>query len=187
MDTATPPPPPAEPIATLTDPTTFRSILLPSAVIPEAGTITTGVYDVVGLSAGYSVTDFLMVLAGGQIPIPSRWFGAEGFSASVSGAWSIGAKAAYEIDTNLLIGGGYQYGQSYYDQDFSEQLDSKITFNALWATGGYGDDDSRLNAYLGYAFKRHQTAFEGNFDADAFITLRPGIRLSRGAPLEDLW
>ena len=169
VDTTTPPPPPAPEIAALTDPTTFRSILLPSAVIPEAGTITTGVYDFVGLSAGYSVTDFLMILGGGQIPIPNRWFGRTGYSESVAGAWSLGAKAAYEIDTNLLIGGGYQYGQSYYDQDFSEQLDSKITFNALWMSGGYGNDDSRLNAYLGYAFKHHQTAFEGTFDADAFI------------------
>jgi len=160
---------PPAPVAVLTDPTTFRSILLPSAVIPEAGTLTTGVYDVVGLSLGYAVTDYLMILGGGQIPIPNRWFGSTGYNASVAGAWSLGAKGAYAIDTNLLIGGGYQFGQSYYDQDFSEQLDSKITFNALWLSGGYGNDDSRLNAYLGYAFKRHETAFEGTFDADAFI------------------
>ena len=152
----------------ITDPTTFRSIMLPTAVIPEEGTITTGVYDVVGLAATYSVTDFLAVQAGGVIPIPTRWFGVDS-NATVSGVWSLGARVGFEVAEDVIVGGGYQTGQSYYDLDRTEGLDSKITFHGLWATGGYGDDDSRLNAYLGYALKDHNTIDQGSFSADAFI------------------
>lgn len=160
---------PAVVVAPLTDPTTFRSIMLPTAVVPKQGTITTGVYDVIGLSGGYSVTDNIMVLVGGAVPIPNRWFGATGYDASWSAAWSIGGKYGTHLADDIVVGGGYQFGQSYYDQDYSTQLESKITFNALWATAGYGDDDSRLNAYLGYAFKHHVTYLEGTFQADAYI------------------
>lgn len=164
----------------LTDPTTFRSIMLPTAVVPKKGTITTGVYDVIGLSGGYSITDNVMLLAGGAVPIPNRWFGATGYDASWSAAWSIGGKVGYEVADHLLVGGGYQFGQSFYDQDYSSELESKITFNALWATAGYGDDDSRLNAYLGYAFKHHVTFLEGTFQADAYIVgMAYDYRISR--------
>lgn len=156
--------------AALSDPTTFRTIMLPSAVIPQAGTITTGAYDVVGLQAGASVHDNVMILAGGLIPVPSRWFGATGYDASMQYAYSLGVKVGAPIGEDVVVGGGYQFGQSTYDQDFSvDKLDSRITFNAVWATVGYGDDDHRINAYAGYAFKHHATAFEGSFDADATI------------------
>ncbi len=154
----------------LSDPTTFRTIMLPSAVIPPAGTITTGVYDAVGLQAGASVHDNVMILAGGLVPVPSRWFGATGYDASMQYAYSLGVKIGAPIGKDVVVGGGYQFGQSTYDQDFSiDRIDSRITFNALWATVGYGNDDHRINAYAGYAFKRHVTAFEGSFDADATI------------------
>lgn len=154
----------------LTDPTTFRTIMLPSAIIPPAGTITTGVYDVVGLQAGASVHDNVMILAGGLVPVPSRWYGAKGYDASMQYAYSLGVKVGAPIGKDVVVGGGYQFGQSTYDQDFSvDRIDSRITFNALWATIGYGNDDHRINAYAGYAFKRHVTAFEGSFDADATI------------------
>ena len=160
---------PIAPPPQLADPTTFRSILLPSAVVPKAGTVTTGVYDVVGLMAGYSVTDNIAILAGGVLPIPNRWFGAKGYNASVGSAWFIGAKGGYELDSSWVVGGGLNMGQSYYDQDITPALESKITFQSFWFTGGYGDDDSRLNATFGYAFKNHQTTAEGTFDADAFL------------------
>lgn len=154
----------------LSDPTTFRTIMLPSAVIPPAGTITTGIYDVVGLQAGASVHDNVMILAGGLVPVPSRWFGATGYNASMQYAYSLGVKVGTPVGKDVVVGGGYQFGQSTYDQDFSvDRIDSRITFNTLWATVGYGDDDHRINAYAGYAFKRHVTAFEGSFDADATI------------------
>ncbi|MCX6139721.1 MAG: hypothetical protein NTX15_02635 [Candidatus Kapabacteria bacterium] len=153
----------------MSDPTTFRSILLPTAVIPPAGTFVTGVYDVLGFTAGYSITDNVMATAGGVLPLPNRWFGASGYDASWSAAWSLGAKAGFHLLKDLIIGGGYQFGQSYYDQDVSEKLESKITFNAIWANAGWGTDDSRLNVYVGYAFKYHETAYVGSYSADATI------------------
>ncbi|MCO6465517.1 MAG: VWA domain-containing protein [Bradyrhizobiaceae bacterium] len=151
------------------DPTTFRSIMLPSAIIPPAGTITTGVYDVLGVSLGYSVTDNLMVLVGGMLPFNSAWIGFGHDRASASGAWSVGMKGAIPLAPDLVFGGGFQLGQSWYNQELTNGFDSKITFNALWATLGYGNDDSRLNLYLGYAFKDHTTLFDGRFRADATI------------------
>lgn len=151
------------------DPTTFRSIMLPSAVIPEAGTITTGVYDVVGLSASYSVTDHVAVQIGGMLPVSSAWLGATGLDATMSAAWSAGAKVGYRVAEQWIAGGGYQFGQSYYNQEPTVGLDSKISFHALWATAGYGTEDSRLNMYLGYAFKHHTTLVDGQFNADATI------------------
>lgn len=163
------------------DPTTFRGIALPTAVIPPAGTITTAMYDVVGLSVGAALMDNVMILTGGSLPIDSKWFGAEGFNASRSYAFSAGVKGGMPLTDDIIIGGGYQWGQSTYDQDFSAGIiDSRITFNALWATAGFGDDDSRLNAWIGYAFKRHVTGFEGTFNADATIVgLNYDTRIAR--------
>lgn len=154
---------------TLVDPTTFRSVMLPTAVIPPVGTITTGIYDVVGLTAGYVPHKNIMVIAGGALPLPNRWFGATGYNASLSYAYSLGVKTGFVVNDKLVVGGGYHIGQSTYDQDYSEPIESRIIFNAFYATAGYGDDDSRLNAYLGYGFKHHMTAFEGDFMADATI------------------
>lgn len=153
----------------LSDPTTFRSIMLPSAIVPKAGTVTLGLYDVLGMSVGYSVTDNIAILAGGVLPLKRSWLGATGYNASYSTAWSIGAKAGFTIGKQWVVGGGYQFGQSIYDQDPTNEVDSKITFNSLWSTLGYGTDNSRLNVYLGYAFKHHVTLVDGSFDADASI------------------
>jgi len=153
----------------LVDPTTFRSIMLPTAVLPPVGTITTGVYDLVGLSVGYVAHKNVMVIAGGALPIPNKWFGATGYNASLSFAYSLGVKTGFVLSDKLVVGGGYHIGQSTYDQDYSEPIESRIVFNAFYATAGYGDDDSRLNAYLGYGFKHHMTAYEGDFMANATI------------------
>ncbi|MBI2794168.1 MAG: VWA domain-containing protein [Ignavibacteria bacterium] len=157
------------PSVSFSDPTTFRSIILPTSIVPRQGTVTTGIYDVLGLQAGYSVTDNLMVFAGGALPLPNRWLGATGYDASLSSAWSVGGKYGMFVDSLLSVGGGYAFGKSYYDQDITKELESTITFNSLWATAGYGTDDSRLNLYAGYAFKRHVTAFEGEYSANAVI------------------
>jgi len=167
---------------TLVDPTTFRSVMLPTAVIPPVGTITTGVYDVVGLTAGYVPHKNVMIIAGGALPLPNRWFGATGYNASLSYAYSLGVKTGFVINDKLVVGGGYQIGQSSYDQDYSEPVESRIVFNAFYATAGYGDDDSRLNAYLGYGFKHHMTAYEGDFMADATI-----VGLAYGKRLSEHW
>lgn len=153
----------------ISDPTTFRSILLPSAIVPRQGTITTSMYDVIGIVGGYSITDNVMVIVGGVPPFSNRWVGASDADASTTAAWSVGAKIGFPVTQDLTIGGGYQTGQSYYNRTSTEDLDSKITFNALWASAGWGNDDSRLNVLIGYTFKRHNTASDGSFNADATI------------------
>lgn len=158
-----------EPSVSFTDPTTFRSIILPTSIVPRQGTFVSGIYDVLGLQAGYSITDNVMVFAGGALPLPNRWLGATGYDASLSSAWSVGGKYGMYVDSLLSLGGGYAFGKSYYDQDITKELESTITFNSVWATAGYGTDDSRLNLYAGYAFKRHATAFEGQYSANAVI------------------
>lgn len=152
-----------------TDPTTFRTIALPSSIVPPAGTVTTGVYDLVGIQAGYSITDNVMVLAGGVPPLRSSWIGASDEEATQALAYSVGLKAGFRIDDQWTVAGGYQWGQSTYDRLATTGTESRITFNALYATVGFGDDDSRASLYIGYAFKRHVTMFPGTFDADATI------------------
>ena len=156
-------------LGTATDPTTFRTIALPSSIIPPAGTVTTGVYDVLGLQAGYSVTDNIMLIAGGVPPLRKSWLGADDPSETQAYAYSIGAKVGARIDSLWTIAGGYQWGQSTYDQLAFDGVESRITFNALYATIGFGTDDSRATLYFGYAFKRHATTTQGTFDADATI------------------
>jgi WD40 repeat protein len=159
----------ARPAPLFADPTTFRSIMIPSAVIPKQGTITTAVYDIVGLAATASITDFLALQVGGVIPLPTSWLGAPPDKAVLSTVWSAGARLGFDLGHNVIVGGGYQLGQSTYDRQISSGLDSRITFHALWSTAGYGTDDSRVNVYLGYAFKNHTTLEQGQFTADAFI------------------
>lgn len=152
------------------DPTTFRSILLPTSIVPKAGTITTGSYNLIGASLGASITDNIMVLGGGALPISTRWVGKTGREASTQFAWTLGAKAGFRLDETTTIGGGYQGGVSWYDQDHTpDSVDSEITFHALWGTAGFGTDDSRLNVTLGYAFKYHDVSYVPDFVANATI------------------
>jgi WD40 repeat protein len=60
------------------DPTTFRTIAAPNAILPKKGRIVTGMYDVVGLMAGYAITDNVMVLGGGGVRLPDEWGGVHG-------------------------------------------------------------------------------------------------------------
>jgi len=153
----------------LLDPTTFRGIILPTAIVPAKGTITTAIYDVVGLVAGYSITNNIMVIAGGVPPITNQWIGASEADAAWNSAWSLGAKVGFAVAPDIVVGGGYQIGESYYNKNATSGLDSKITFNALWTSVGWGNDDSRLNLTLGYAIKVHNTIGEGRFNANAAI------------------
>jgi hypothetical protein len=148
------------------DPTTFRTIASPNAVIPEKGTIVAGSYDVVGVMAGYAITDNVMILAGGGIPLPDDWGGVKG---NMYGAYSIGVKAGIGITDELDIAAGFQWGRSMYDQESTpDQTESVITVNAPYAAISYGDDDSRISATFGYAWKRHVIT-TGEFDRDAGI------------------
>jgi hypothetical protein len=147
----------------VTDPTTFRSVAVPNAIIPKGGSKVIGVYDFLGLMGSYSLTDNLMVLAGGALPTPDDWGGVRG---QMFGAYSIGVKAGLPIADRVNLAVGYQWGQSLFDQQSTQGTDSKITVRVPYAAISYGDDDSRVSATLGYAYKHHATLSE-EFDREA--------------------
>lgn len=158
-----------------TDPTTFRSVAVPNAIIPRKGTLYLGSYDLLGLTAGYAFDDHMMVIAGGALPLPDDWGGIRG---EMFGAYSIGVKIGLPIDERLNIAAGYQYATSIYDkQETSTEVnpllpdipDSKITLHVPYVAISYGDDDSRLSLTAAYALKHHATLFEGEFDRNAAV------------------
>jgi hypothetical protein len=143
-------------IESLKDPTTFRSVGVPNAVIPKKGTLYVGTYDLLGLTAGYSLDDRLMVIVGGAIPTPDDW---TGIHSEIFGAWSLGVKLGLRLDSLFHLALGYQYGTSIYDKAATEERESEITLSAPYIVGSYGDDDSRVSLTLGHAFKSHRTFY----------------------------
>lgn len=161
------PPPPESP--EFTDPTTFRTIATPNGVIPPRGTVYVGSYDILGLTAGYSVTDNFMVIAGGAPPLPDDWSGTRG---EAFGAWSVGVKGGTPLGSQWKVAGGLQYAQSRYDREETEGPESNITMGLPYAAASYGDDNSRLSLTAGYAVKHHVTLDQGEFDRNAlFVSL----------------
>src|SRR5207247_10403902 len=114
------------------------SVAVPNAIIPKAGKKFIGVYDFLGLMAGYSLSDYLMILVGGALPTPDDWGGIHG---EMFGAYSIGAKAGLPITERLNVAVGYQWGRSIFDQQSTETVDSKITVRLPYAAISYGYDD----------------------------------------------
>jgi hypothetical protein len=153
------------PIEPATDPTTFRSVAVPNAIIPPAGSFVFGTYDVLGLLVGYSITDNVMLLGGGALPLPDDWGAVRG---SMYGAFSLGAKAGVALSDELDVAIGYQFATSMYDEEITEPTESVIRVHAPWGAISYGDDDSRASATLGYAMKHH-TRPEVEFDENVLI------------------
>lgn len=172
-------PPPAEP--PITDPTTFRTIAVPNAIIPKAGTLYVGSYDLLGVTAGYSLDRHLMVIAGGALPTPDDWSGAHG---DIFGAYSLGLKVGLPLAADLNVAAGYQWGRSFFNREeiagvTRDTVRSEITVQAPYAAISYGDDDSRLSATFGYAFKHHVKT-ETEFDQNAaFIAIGGDYRIGR--------
>jgi hypothetical protein len=148
------PPPVREP--EISDPTIFRSVGVPNAVIPKKGKLYVGSYDLLGLTAGYSLDDRLMLIVGGAIPTPDDW---AGIHSEIFGAWSIGVKLGLQLDSLVHLAVGYQYGTSIYDKAITPERESEITLSAPYIVGSYGDDDSRVSLTLGHAFKNHRTFY----------------------------
>lgn len=169
----------------LQDPTTFRSVAVPNAIIPKKGKFFLGSYDLLGLVGGYSFSDNFMLLAGGALPLPDDWGGVRG---DAFGAYSIGAKGSWEVADKLNVAAGYQVGRSVLDKEATPELESSIFFHAPYAAISYGDDSSRVSATLGYVFKRHRTFIQlpsGNFfdeyDRDAPVVAVGGdYQFARG-------
>jgi hypothetical protein len=112
------------------------------------------------------VNDNLMVIAGGALPTPDDWAGIRG---EMFGAWSIGVKGGMALGEDLNVAAGYQWGRSIYDKEETlDTLESRITVNVPYVALSYGNDDNRLSATFGYAFKRHVKP-DLEFDQNAMI------------------
>ncbi|MBC8145863.1 MAG: hypothetical protein H7X80_09765, partial [bacterium] len=150
--------------APATDPTTFRSVVVPNAVVPPQGTLTFGTYDVLGLVASYSVTDNVMINGGVVLPLPDDWVTLHGESST---AMSVGVKFGLPVSDNVDVAAGYQVSTSIYRKDSPPNIyRSEIFVQSPFASISYGDDDSRASLTLGYAFKHHKTT-ETEFDENA--------------------
>ena len=139
------------------DPTTFRTVAVPNAVIPPAGTVVLGSYDLLGLMGGYAFTDNIMLLAGGAPPLPDDWGGTNG---SAFGAYSIGLKGNLKIADEWLVAAGAQWAASFSEKEETPEPDSRIIAPTLYGSVSYGNDDRRISLTGGYTFKRHTTLVE---------------------------
>lgn len=138
----------------VTDPTTFRTVAIPNAVIPPRGRWFVGNYDLLGFTGGYSVADELMIFAGGAPPLPDDWLGVNGDLFWAAGA---GVKVGTSFG-KFNIAGGYAFAMSTLDKEFTpDETDSRITLNIPYAALSYGTDDSRVSITGGAAFKHHST------------------------------
>jgi hypothetical protein len=137
----------------LTDPTPFRTILLPTAAPVERGRFFLANYEVAGFLAGYGATDRLTLLAG--------FFYVPATAGSTIGG-TAGGK--YELYNEGLLRGSV--GMEF---NISSTPLSSITLLSPYAVASYGDDDHRLNLALGYSWRHHRPAALPAFDRQAAV------------------
>jgi hypothetical protein len=153
-----PPPPPTPKISSrdtlppLVDPTTFRNIIMPTAESVGKGGYFLGNYDLVGMLAGYGLTDRLTILAGGA-----------GVPASIAQLLVATAGVKYEAvrEDGFNAAAGFQYG-------YSSTKESDISLLAPYAVLSLGDRARRVSLAAGYAWKKHSTP-EGTYNRNAYI------------------
>ncbi len=169
---------PPEVLSSVVDPTTFRSIAVPNAVLPPAGSIIAGDYDLLGVMGGYAISDNILLQAGGALPMPDDWGVVHG---DMTAAWSVGFKVGFPLGDRFDVAGGYQFARSVFDQEITPDVtESRITLHAPYVAVSYGDDHSRLSLTGAYAFKHHQIP-TGTFDTTAAILAIGGDReIGRG-------
>lgn len=121
------------------DPTTFRTILTPTARSLGKGRGFVGSYDVAGIVAGYGLTDRLTIIGGG-VYVP----------ASINETFAVSGGAKYEFyrDEMLRAAGGVQI-------NFSGTEESEIFLAAPYATVNYGTLDRSASLTAGYSWRRH--------------------------------
>jgi WD40 repeat protein len=149
------------------DPTTFRTIASPNAIIPRKGRVVFGSYDILGWMAGYVPFDGVMLLAGGALPTPDDWMSTTGTAYQALG---FGIKAGVEIVDRLNVAGGLIVAASSYDREETRGVtESDIMLYSPFAAISYGDDDSRYSVSAGYALKTHNILGVGEIERNALV------------------
>ncbi|MBS1911748.1 MAG: hypothetical protein JST22_07165 [Bacteroidetes bacterium] len=154
--------PPAVPVVedeVLTDPTTHRVVLMPTARSVNAGRFFVANYELGGWLAGYGAGDRLTLLAGGAYVPPA-----------ISYNLVATAGARYELLREGTLRGALGVQGSLSRTDISS-----ITLAAPYAVASIGDDDQRASIVLGYTW-RHHTPRDGTpaFDRNAALLAAGG-------------
>jgi len=123
----------------LTDPTTHRVILLPTARPIDEGRVIVTNYEVAGWLFGYGATDRLTLLAGGAY-IPA--FIDENVVATLGGRYEV----VRDGHTRLALGMQGSYTRS---------DESEIVVGSPYVTASVGDDDQRVTLAASYTWRRH--------------------------------
>ncbi len=163
--------PPLEPeFQAFSDPTTFRNILFPNAVIPKRGSIFGGIVGGLGLQAGYSVTDNIMLTALLVPPLPSD---SATSATQFRGAYSFGVKAGFQPLPLLDLALGYQFVQAAFERgalspaNYNRRVTAHLPYTAL----SYGTDDMRVSLVGGYLARLQALSL------DDFTAQEPGVVL----------
>ncbi len=121
------------------DPTTFRTILTPTARSVGKGRGFLASYDVAGIVAGYGPTERLTLIGGG-VYIPSF--------ISRTFAGTLGAKYEFYRSDMFRAAAGVQ-------GNLSSTEESDILSVAPYVTAGWGTIDYSANVTAGYSWRRH--------------------------------
>lgn len=163
--------PPLEPeFPTFSDPTTFRNVLFPNAVIPKRASIFGGIVGGLGLQVGYSVTDNIMLTALLVPPLPSD---SATSTTQFRGAYSFGIKVGFQPLPLLDLALGYQFVQAAFERgalspaNYNRRVTSHLPYTAL----SYGTDDMRVSLAGGYLARLQALSLED------FTAQEPGIVL----------
>ncbi len=123
----------------LTDPTTHRAVLMPTARSVDSGRLFVANYDGAGWMAGYGLDDRTTLL-GGFAYVPEF--------ISYNLVLTAGARRELIREDNFRVAAGAQF-------NFSRTDLSSILLAAPYAVASLGDDDQRLTAGISYTWRHH--------------------------------
>ena len=129
----------------LTDPTTHRVVIMPTARPIDSGKIFLSNYELAGWLAGYGVNDRLSLL-GGVLYVPSF----------ISNNLVVTAGGRYEVYRQGAVQGAVGAQGNYSRSDLSS-----IILLSPYGVASVGDDDKRASLLVGYTWRRHFPADSG--------------------------
>jgi len=147
------------------DPTTFRTVLAPSAETLEEGHAFAGVFDVAGLLAGYGLTDDITLIGGGAF-VPS--FIEQLSALTVGGKWRFLSRGQWQASLGCQLA-------------MSSSAESDIRLVAPFGVLSYGGRRSRISAAIGYSLKHHAQADGAEYGREAIVfTIGGDVTIGRG-------